>query len=208
MIIITLIGCSYLEQVNCSADEVNYINSSINWINNNSNNIQLEANKLWNNKETEITNLTKELNEVEVGCGIQVRDNDLNVGGELINNNLILINANEDFNNYVNLYLNSRWVEGYSRTEIIDRALSINNTDDVNDYAFYLASIGKLSDTLLHETAHIILGSHNKKLTSNNFQPILGQPIDEIYAWGDAALLAAQAEQKITYHNYIYNYNE
>ncbi len=202
-IIILTIACDSFEEVPCENSDLIYFESGIAFVEDEKNQIEEVANGLWNNSETNIYALADSLNSIEIICGIQSDNLEQNISGEKINDDLIIINISSDiYNDSKNLFNDNSWVEDFNESELISIAFDTDSVDPIHAYLFYQASIGKMADILVHEAAHTILGSHkfNKEQEST-----VGEPLDEIYSWGDSTLITSQNKQVDFYYSYTAN---
>jgi hypothetical protein len=200
-------ACDNFKIIDCDPASEEYIQTSIDWIMEHPDEIQQQMDTLWPGQGMDAKELVDVLRDAEVECGVQNRQLDKDIAGEKINDHRIVIDiVDTSYEESLKLFQDNKWVSDYSMEEIVDRSVAAGNQDDLLAYTRYMAAVATNADILAHEIGHVILGSHSKDaehaLEEQNYTPTTGEPVDEIYAWGDAAELAAKNQSKIASDSY------
>jgi hypothetical protein len=200
-------ACDNFKIIDCDPASEEYIQASIDWIIEHPDEIQQQMDTLWPGQGMDAQELVDVLRDAEVQCGVQNRQLDKDIAGEKINDHRIVIDiVDSTYEESLKLFQDNKWVSDYSMEEIVDRSVAAGNRDDLLSYTRYMGAVATNADILAHEIGHVILGSHSKEaeheLEEQNYTPTTGEPVDEIYAWGDAAELAAKNQSKLATDSY------
>jgi len=200
-----LVGCGDLKKIDCSPEDSDFLQASIDWINEHPTEIDAEIKELYPNSSISAKQIIETLKEAEIACAEDRGAENYVAGTANQITGRILIDVNSDgFKESLTQYQTGQWLESSSLNNIVEQVeISEDKQTAVNEiYQFYQA-VGFVSDTLVHEAVHFLLGRHSNKvekeveeietrIQENPYAYQDLQKIDEIYAWGTAAGRAAR----------------
>ena len=194
-----LTGCSRYEIVECEYKQKQFIRAGSSWLDTHQAEVDRQMKGIWASSHT-----TQELIDIvddsQVVCGIGPHDDHVAASRNATSNTIIIDVADDWFQEELERFNEHRWVATYTSEELAD--------PEVIDYAemspllslwSYHLSLSRMALLLAHEGAHGVLGNHSSAVRRHvRSEAYTGDPdevdsLDEIYAWGFAAELAADA---------------
>lgn len=211
-------GCKY-EIVPCTDDEARYIKATVSWMHEYSDEIAAAMEETWQDPRISYSRLLSDLSLAEIQCGIGLREGD-DIPASQIGRRIIIDVSNENVRHGLSLFLQAEWVAGYTLAALSDPGtVDYTTVDPLSDLWQYQRGLSSLAYLLNHEGAHLIFGSHRaparqelEQLDASSTATESGLDyedtagVDEIYAWGYAAILAADGvytDQKTELMSYV-----
>lgn len=194
-----LTGCSRYEIVECESEQNEFMRTGASWLKNHSEDVDREMRALWSSPHT-VQEIINVVDDARIVCGIGPSDDHVAASRNATSNTIIIDVADDWFQEELERFNEHRWVATYTSAELAD--------PEVIDYAemsallslwSYHLSLSRMGLLLAHEGAHGVLGDHSSAVRRHvRSDSYTGEPdevdeLDEIYAWGFAAELAADA---------------
>lgn len=203
-----LVGCSTrYEELECTEDDQAYTDRTIEWADEHPEEIQAEMDLLWgNDAKASAQDIVDALVSAKVKCGVPKNENKIETSGgrAYLHDDAVIINVESS------VYQDNleQFLAGEYTAEWGTDFLATVQTEEAEDAHQYALAIMKNLDYLVHEAAHLALGTIHGPETVIKIPKLIKQAeeeewsseqldlaladLDRVYGWGVAAQQAAR----------------
>ncbi len=193
-------GCNSHRMVECTPEEADYIKAGTDWSVANARAID---GSMTVTSEATARDIASALAGAELNCGVPASEHGENANASRrAGTKKLIVNVEHPvFQESINNFRSVEWVGEMSETELVE--LALKDPYAYSDVYYYKTSLAIMAFFLEHEAAHLVLGGHSPQVQAevdelNTAGAASTDPgyrkLDDIYAWGFAALDAGDAE--------------